>query len=118
MGQLTPKHDGKPRKTYYKWEHRHVTDGDAGLCDCPYQKARGYDFEYRLEAEFTKFLQYRRPCDRELSDITPVNLNIGVDWLPRNKMFIGDIIIVAHNTTGIYLVVFKPVVFFSCHTII
>ena len=35
------------------------------------QKARGYDFEYRLEAEFTKFLQYRRPCDRELSDITP-----------------------------------------------
>ena len=35
------------------------------------QKACAYDFEYRLEAEFTKFLQYRRPCDRELWDIAP-----------------------------------------------
>ena len=67
----TRRYFGISRRTYYKWEHRHATDGDAGLCDCPYQKACAYDFEYRLEAEFTKFLQYRRSCDRELSDITP-----------------------------------------------
>jgi len=31
----TCRHFGISRKTYYKWEHRHASHGDAGLCDHP-----------------------------------------------------------------------------------